>query len=452
MELERQIAEWRGYVRRRGAVHDTDAEELEDHLRSTVGDLVASGLREDEAFLVAVKRMGSLDDLSREFAREHSGRLWKQLVLTEHDSAPTAVPLWQRDWVVMLVCAALGAIAFKAPELFGYHLVEEEGGTFYARNIALFVTAPLALYFLWRRRPARLVVGAVAGLFVLGALGANAYPLKSDSQSVVLTAIHLVIALWLTVGLAYVGGDWLSDRKRMDFIRFTGEWFVYNVLISLGIAVLTAITFGVFNAIGIQVDGFVNGWLVPCTSVAAVVVAAWLVEAKQSVIENMAPVLTRIFTPLFTAVMLAFVVAVFWTNTGINANRDVLIIFDVLLVVVLGLLLYSISARDPMRPPGVFDRMQLALAISALFIDMLVLAAITGRIEEWGTTPNKMAALGENVILATNLAWTAWLLVEFIRGHSPLARLEQWQTRYVGVYALWAWIVVLVFPPLFDFM
>jgi len=63
-----------------------------------------------------------------------------------------------------------------------------------------------------------------------------------------------------------------------------------------------------------------------------------------------------------------------------------------------------------------------------------------------------MAALGENVILATNLAWTAWLLVEFIRNHSPFTRLEQWQTRYIGVYALWAWTVVLVFPPVFNFM
>jgi len=452
VELEEQIAEWRGYVRRRGAVQDTDAEELEDHLRNTVSDLVGSGLREDEAFLVAVKRMGSLDDLSREFAREHSGRLWKQLVLTEHDSAPAAVPLWQRDWVIMLVCAAIAAIAIKVPALFGYSLSEGDRGNFYERNYALFATAPLAVYFAWRRRLAPLALGGLIGLFALGVLGANAYPLGPNSQSTVLTAIHLVIALWLAVGLAYVAGDWLSDRKRMDFIRFTGEWFVYYVLISLGITVLAVITDGVFNAIGIRVGNFINEWMVPCSLLAAVVVAAWLVEAKQSVIENMAPVLTRVFTPLFTAVMLAFVVAVFWTKTGIDVDRDVLITFDVLLALVLGLLLYSISARDPLRPPGLFDRLQFALAVSALFIDMLVLAAITGRIEEWGTTPNKMAAFGENVILATNLAWTAWLLIEFIRGHTRFTRLEQWQTRYVGVYALWAWTVVLLFPPLFDFM
>ena len=70
--LEEQIAHWRMYLRRRRAIHDPDVEELEGHLRDQVGVLTEAGLSGEEAFLVAVKRMGSLDALSREFAREHS--------------------------------------------------------------------------------------------------------------------------------------------------------------------------------------------------------------------------------------------------------------------------------------------------------------------------------------------------------------------------------------------
>ena len=77
--LEEQIALWRAFIRRRQAIHAVDVAELEDHLREQVAGLVASGLAGDEAFLVAVKRMGNMDSLSREFAREHSDRLWKQL-------------------------------------------------------------------------------------------------------------------------------------------------------------------------------------------------------------------------------------------------------------------------------------------------------------------------------------------------------------------------------------
>src|SRR5262245_15466221 len=86
MSLEEQIDQWRSYLRRRQAIHSVDVAELEDHLREQVAMLVASGLAPDEAFLVAVKRMGDLDALSREFALEHSERLWKQLVTGASDS------------------------------------------------------------------------------------------------------------------------------------------------------------------------------------------------------------------------------------------------------------------------------------------------------------------------------------------------------------------------------
>ena len=69
--LEEQIDQWRSFLRRRQAIHSVDVAELEDHLREQVAGLIDSGLSPDEAFLVAVKRMGNLDALSREFAREH---------------------------------------------------------------------------------------------------------------------------------------------------------------------------------------------------------------------------------------------------------------------------------------------------------------------------------------------------------------------------------------------
>src|SRR6185436_19041236 len=84
--LEEQIEQWRSYLRRRQAIQSVDVAELEDHLREQVAGLVAAGLATDEAFLVAVKRMGNLDALSREFAREHSERLWKQLVVVPSDT------------------------------------------------------------------------------------------------------------------------------------------------------------------------------------------------------------------------------------------------------------------------------------------------------------------------------------------------------------------------------
>ena len=117
----------------------------------------------------------------------------------------------------------------------------------------------------------------------------------------------------------------------------------------------------------------------------------------------------------------------------------------------LGLHLFSVSARPAGAPPGWFDLLQLVLVVVALVIDVVVLVAMAGRIGEYGASPNKLAALGENLVLAANLAGSAWLSVGFLRGRRPFAALERWQCRYLPVIGVWAALVVLVLPPVFGF-
>jgi hypothetical protein len=222
-------------------------------------------------------------------------------------------------------------------------------------------------------------------------------------------------------------------------------------LIALGGGVLTAFLAMIFKAIGVDLEQFLQEWWVPCGIAGAVVVASWLVEAKQSVIENMAPVLTRLFTPFFAFALVAFLGTVLLTGRGIAVDRDVLIGFDLLLVLVLALLVYSVSARDPSAPPGAFDVLQVVLVVSALLADAVALWAIAARISEFGFTPNRVAALGENIILLVNLAWSAMLYLRFLRGRGSFAAIERWQTNYLPVYAVWAAIVVVVFPLAFRY-
>jgi hypothetical protein len=448
VSLEEQIDQWRSYLRSRQAIHSVDVAELEDHLRQQVAVLTGAGLTSDEAFLIAVKRMGDLDALSREFAREHSDRLWKQLVVPSDSAEPGART--RTDAVVAFCLAVAAAIAIKVPALFGMDLDEDAG--FYARNASLFVLPLLTGYFVWKRRLDTPKVWWLAVAFVAAAVFANVYPFAPEGSTEVLTALHLPIALWLAVGIAYAGGRWSQIAGRMDFIRFSGELFIYYVLIALGGGVLTGFTALLFQAIGIDPEPFFERWMLPCGAVGAVVIASWLVEAKQSVIENMAPVLTRLFTPMFAIVLIVYLATMTFTGRMIEFNRELLIAFDLLLVVVLGLLLYSISARDPQSPRNVFDWMQVVLVISALLVDALALWTMASRISELGFTPNRVAALGENIILLVNLAWSAVLYVRFLRGREPFTALERWQTDYLPVYAAWAAIVVIVFPPAFGYI
>jgi hypothetical protein len=287
--------------------------------------------------------------------------------------------------------------------------------------------------------------------FVAAALFMNLVPFERNGDTVTLAAIHLPVVLWLTAGVAYLGGSWRRGTPRMDFVRFTGEWFIYYTLVALGGGVLCAMTIGLFEAIGIDAEPFVTEWILPCGAVGAVIVVAWLVEAKQSVIENMAPVLTGVFTPLFALMLAVAVVGMIVTGNFVDAGRDVLIVLDLLLVVVVGLVLYSISARDSGAQPGPADAIQLVLVTSALLIDLVALVSIAGRISEFGWTPNRTAGLGLNIVLLGNLLWTAFLLAAFLARKRPFGELERWQAAYLPVYGLWAVAVIAAFPFIFQF-
>src|ERR671922_101382 len=366
--------EWTAYVATAPGVNGHDVDELEDHLRGQIAELSSAGLKDDEAFLVAVKRMGDLDDLSREFAREHSGRLWKQLVLHREDELARAAG----GWVEPLAFAVAAAVAIQVARLVA-DFPDEEPGWFF-RNLSLFVLPFLAAYFVHRRQLDARGWAVSLAPFGLAALVINLYPWGTDSDTETIAALHLPVALWFAIAFPYMGGTIRSHERRMDFVRFSGEWFIYYVLIALGGGVLMGLTAAILEPAGVDVDALIGEWILPTGAAGAVIVAAWLVGSKQRVVENMAPVLTMLFTPLF-AVMLAGAAVVYAaTGLGDAFDRELLSVFDALLLVVLALVLYSMSARDPSTSPDWMDRIQLVAVGSALVLDGLVLGALIARI------------------------------------------------------------------------
>jgi hypothetical protein len=443
VSVETQIAEWRRYVANAPALNGHDVDELEDHLRHQIAELNVAGLADDEAFLVAVKRMGELDTVSREFAREHSDRLWKQLLGSAEDASPAP-----SGWVEALLFAVAAAVVIQIARLAAGF--PDDQPTWFTRNLSLFVLPFLAAYFARRRKLELRGRLATAAPFALAALVVNVYPWDTDSDTEILAALHLPVALWFAISLPYMGGTLRSHERRMDFVRFTGEWFIYYVLIALGGGVLMALTAGIFEPTGVDVDR-VAQWVLPTGAAGAVVVAAWLVESKQQVVENMAPVLTMLFTPLF-AFMISCAAVVYAVTGLVGAfDRDLLSVFDALLLVVLALVLYGMSARDPSTSANWMDWIQLIAVAGALVLDLMVLGSMIARVGDLGFTPNRTAALGLNVVLLVNLAGAALLSVRFVTRRSTLHRLERWQTSYLPVFALWAAAIVVVLPPLFGF-
>ncbi len=441
--IETRISEWRTAVLRNRAVTEADADELEEHLREQVGDLGKAGLSDDEAFLIAVRRLGEVDRVTAEYAREHSDRLWKQLAM------PSAAKGERHSLLVMLGFAVLTAALVQA-----FRILSEAGVLdfdAYALNLSFLILPVLAGYFMVVRRTPRKCAAIAAAAVAVLVLAVNLFPFAVGGATWVIVSIHLPVALWFIVGIAYLGSDIRSSAKRMDFLRFSGEWLIYYTLIALGGGVLMSLTSLVLMPFGPEAASALFTWVLPSGAVAAVIVAAWLVEAKKSVVENLAPVLTAIFTPLFAAMLV--VAATAWAVAGVwrNFDRELLLGFDALLLVVVALVVYGISARDSTRGPGAMDVIRMITVGAAVVLDVLVLVSMFSRIGEYGLTANRVAALGLNLILFVNLVGTLWHLARLVARKAPPVRLERWQTGYLPVFLAWTLFVVLALAPLFGF-
>ena len=155
--MNAQIEQWRDYLQRHPAIRPDDVDELEAHLRDQIDDLRAAGLTEDEAFLIAVGRIGQVDDVSQEFAREHSERLWKQLVIGPTATTPRTLP-------VAIGLAVAAAVAVKIPSLFG------ATAQFYVLNAALLVLPqPTTLPVRTAMMVGAVVLNAVSTVMYIGA-------------------------------------------------------------------------------------------------------------------------------------------------------------------------------------------------------------------------------------------------------------------------------------------
>ncbi|MGE5422189.1 MAG: permease prefix domain 1-containing protein, partial [Ignavibacteriales bacterium] len=376
-DLEPNICSWSDHLRARGSLTETDIVELENHLRDQIEDLIDSGLATDEAFLISVKRLGNVNAISHEYSKINSEQLWKHLLVDSIDPITSAEN--RRNIVLVILFSLVAGTLAKIPNLFGISLDNPASEWIYFKNLSLFILPLVALFFAIKHNVTWKMTAAVMFVFGLTAVVINLYPSLSPHNTVLLSGIHLPIFLWLLTGVAYLGAEWQVSRRRMDFIRFTGEAFIYGVLIMAGVMVLMGLTAVIFNAIQIDIEHFIEDFII-YIGCAAAMITMYLVEAKKSVVENFAPILAKIFSPLFLIIMAVFLVVMIIQGRSPFMEREFLIGFDFMLVLVLGLVLYVISARDTHERANLYDYINLALIILALIIDSVALSAILFRL------------------------------------------------------------------------
>ena len=373
--------------------------------------------------------------------------VWRErLFFGERSTTEEKVPRWRaRDiWLTLLLSLIAGTLA-KLPQWFPVLNAER----FFARNLCGIVAGALIAWFCAQRHSRRGVIPLV--LLAAALVDLNLLPDNSKSESVVLALLHAPFFFWSLVGFAFLGGAWKDLPGRMDYLRYNGELLVYTTIVLLGGMVLTGITLALFGMIDVKIEGWYMNYVVVYGAIASPIVATFLVEKVVGERFKIAPLLAKVFTPLFLVTGIAYLIAMILKQKNLFTDREFLIAFNVLLLVVLGLCVFSISERGSGESPGAMDWMNIGLVAVTLAIDAVALAAILFRVSSYGFSANRLAVLGANLLVFVHLGGILHHYLRFARRTRSFGDLEKWIAGYLPAYTAWSLVVMVGFPLAFRF-
>ncbi|TGD83250.1 DUF4153 domain-containing protein [Hymenobacter wooponensis] len=346
---------------------------------------------------------------------------------------------------VLLAATAAGLIA-KIPSVF---LIDPE--FFYPRNIAFIVFPLLTIYFLWKQKLPTKTIIIAAFITLASAVYINLLPRNDKSDTFILACIHLPLLLWAVLGFTYLGDTPSSTSKRLDFLRYNGDLVVMTTIILIAGGLMSAVTLGLFQLIGLHIETFYTEYIVVWGLAAAPIVCTYLIQTNPQLVNKVSPVIAKIFTPLVLIMLLVYLAAVLYTGKDPYNNREFLLIFNALLLGVMALIVFSVAEASKSSSNKWTNLLLLALSIVTILVNGIALSAILFRISEWGITPNRLAVLGGNVLILTNLLLVTYRLFKATNDSRETDKIEESVVSFLPIYGMWALVVTFVFPLAFHF-
>jgi len=271
------------------------------------------------------------------------------------------------------------------------------------------------------------------------------------SDSVVMALVHLPILFWAFLGLVYTGDSWRQAESRCQFLRYNGELLILTCLVGLGGMVFSALTVMLFEFIVENPEDWYFQNIGVIGAAAVPVAATYLYDVVFKRRTGIASVLARVFAPLFLVMTASYLVAAIVGGQNPFMDRDFLITVNGLLLVVLGMTVFSIVERGDDSDTGWIDYINVALIVVTLLIDLTALSAILFRLSSFGFSPNRVVVLGANLVIMVHLAWMCRAYFGFIWGRNRSEEVRRVVAAYLPVYAAWAALVSFVLPPVFRF-
>lgn len=389
----------------------------------------------------------AFDKLFPEIESTEPAKFWKARL--EYENKPEILKTFTLSEVVKVIAICLiTALLIKIPDLFQIRFSDT---VFYSKNAAIIVFLGLTLYTIRINRisePGRIIITALA--FLVPAIYVNLLPSDEPGNAVNLVYIHLPLLMWFIYGIVFAGYDLKNLNKRIDFIRYNGDLAIIYALIALAGGLLTAITIGLFDSIGLNIEKFYSENIIISGAVAAPVVAAFIIEKFPTLVSKTAPLIATIFSPLVLVTLIIFLIAMMVTGKDPYRDRDFLLIFNIMLLGVMAIIIFSVSETSAIKNQKLNATGLFVLSIITIIIDLIALSAIFYRLGEYGLSPNRLAVLVSNILVLTNLILIMADLFRIIFKKKEFKIVEMTTSKFLPVYLIWIIIVVFGFPVIFG--
>ncbi len=389
------------------------------------------------------------ENLFPEIENSEVARFWKARL--DYDNKPEIFKTFALSEILRIVLTGLITyFLIKIPDIFGIKYYGEQ--IYYEQNAAIILFLGLTLYTIWSgglKENKKIIIAFLA--FLIPVTYVNILPSSPPSGAVNLVYIHLPLLMWFIYGIIYTGYDYRNLNKRTGFIRYNGDLAVVYALIAVAGGILTIITIGLFQSIGLRIEDFYMKNIVLTGAIAAPVVATYLIEKFPSLVSRAASLIALVFSPLVLITLIIFLVSMIITGKDPYNDRNFLLIFNLMLLGVMAIIIFSVSETSIISNRKFSAVILLALSAITIIIDLVALSAIFYRLREYGITPNRLSVLISNILVLGNLVLILTDLFKVNFKGRDFSKVELTVAKYLPVYLVWIIIVIFGFPLIFGF-
>lgn len=351
----------------------------------------------------------------------------------------------RRDFIFIVIIALIAGFIAKFPAIFS---IEEE--FFYPRNLGFIIFPALSAYFAWKNKLSIVKIGFIVAAMLVGLVFINLFP-GTESDTLILSCIHLLLFLWCILGFSFTGEKPNDSENRLDFLKYNGDLVVISALILIAGGIMTGVTIGLFQLLGLNIEEFYFENIVIFGLPAIPILGTYLIRTNPNLVGKVSPIIARIFSPLVLVMLVLYLGALIYSGKDPYNDREFLLVFNVLLIGVMALIFFSVAETSGEQKSRTEKWILFLLSVVTIIVNGIALSAILFRISEWGITPNRAAVMGGNVLILINLFMVTAQLFRVVFKDAEVSRVGRSITFYLPVYFLWTIIVTFLFPLIFGF-